>query len=321
MAADGDISLKNDPIWADVTPIPQDDGNVNVVRISYSEQFAEVHDYLRAVMRKDERSERCFNLVTRAIELNPANYTAWHFRRVLLQHLKKDLHEELKYITEIINDKTKNYQVWHHRRCVVQWLNDPSQELEFTDDILSEDAKNYHAWEHRQWCIREYSLWQDELDYTDRLIVDDIRNNSAWNQRYFVIINTTKFTDQVVNAEFEYTKEKIGKAYNNESAWNYLRGIFIGRRMSEYAPLETYLDEVMSKNIKSPYLYAMMVDLYEDRMENKQVQENRENLTKAVSLLKCLADDMDSIRREYWNYLSKSLSLRFGEYVIEGHAP
>lgn len=34
------------------------------------------------------------------------------YRRLLLQHLKKDLHEELRYITEVVEDHPKNYQVW-----------------------------------------------------------------------------------------------------------------------------------------------------------------------------------------------------------------
>ena len=35
-----------------------------------------------------------------------------HFRRKVLQSLKKDLHEELKFTDEIIRQMPKNYQVW-----------------------------------------------------------------------------------------------------------------------------------------------------------------------------------------------------------------
>ncbi|MEQ2168648.1 hypothetical protein GOODEAATRI_016983, partial [Goodea atripinnis] len=96
-----------------------------------------------------------------------------HYRRVLLQALSKDLREEMKYITNIIEDQPKNYQVWHHRRMVVEWLNDPSEELEFIADILSQDAKNYHAWQHRQWVIQEYKLWDNELEFVENLLAED----------------------------------------------------------------------------------------------------------------------------------------------------
>lgn len=58
----------------------------------------------------------------------------------------------------------------------------------------------------------------------EQLLNDDVRNNSAWNQRYFVISNTTKFEQEVIDREVDFTLEKIELEKGNESAWNYLRG-------------------------------------------------------------------------------------------------
>lgn len=295
--------------WKDVKPIKQDDGPHPVVAIAYSEKFQDVYGYFRAVIKADERSERALQLTQDALSLNPANYTVWHYRREILKSLEKDLNDELKHITHVIKDQPKNYQVWYHRGVIVGWLGDPSKELEFTAEILRKDAKNYHAWQHRQSVIRGFNLWNGELTFVTRLLEEDIRNNSAWNQRYYTIMNTTGLTDDVVDSELKYTLDVIQKAPHNESAWNYAKGVL--NASGGFLKQPNFIkdvQEMLDNKIDSPFLLAFLVDYYEAQLDQ---DSNLDHLDQASQLCDRLANDADCIRKNYWNYISRTLKSKF----------
>lgn len=271
----------------------------------------DIYDYFRAVLKLCEKSERAFQLTTDALELNPANYTVWQYRREILKHLDKDLIPELQYVKEMIENNPKNYQVWHHRRVLVEWLQDPSYELSFTEAILSQDPKNYHAWQHRQWVIRTFKLFQNELQYVDQLLDDDIRNNSAWNQRYFVINNTTGFTPDVIERELAFTLDKIKTVINNESAWSYLRGVLFHHNggICQDPNVKQVCEDLYSSGNRSPFLLAFLIDMCEESVHRRDGDESY-SVDRAVELCDLLAKEYDTIRREYWNYVARCLAQR-----------
>lgn len=67
-------------------------------------------------------------------------------------------------------------------------------------------------------------MFDNELVFVDKLIGADLRNNSAWNQRYFVL-NHMEFTPETIQYELTYVMNRIRFVKNNESTWNYLRGL------------------------------------------------------------------------------------------------
>nr|DAD25213.1 TPA_asm: hypothetical protein HUJ06_026677 [Nelumbo nucifera] len=98
--------------WSDVKPVSQDDGPNPVVPIAYTDDFRETMDYFRAVYQSDERTHRSLALTEEAIDMNAGNYTVWHFRRLILETLNADLHNELDFIERIAKSNSKNYQIW-----------------------------------------------------------------------------------------------------------------------------------------------------------------------------------------------------------------
>lgn len=76
------------PEWADIQPIPLNDGSgdadgdgqgaIPLAVIAYKPEYVEATSYLRAVMAVNEMSERVLQLTEDVIMMNPAHYTVWY---------------------------------------------------------------------------------------------------------------------------------------------------------------------------------------------------------------------------------------------------
>ncbi|PAV15160.1 prenylyltransferase [Pyrrhoderma noxium] len=243
------------------------------------------------------------------------SYQVWHHRRLLVQR------GALALSTVTNTGKT------------------PATELAFISRALTADAKNYHTWAYRQWVLSFFNqpaLWDGEMRYIDNMLEDDVRNNSVWHHRFFVVFASgvhvkdgeeIEDQDNVVRRELDYTKEKIALAPNNASAWNYLRGVLqhSGKPFSDLtefvipyaAPLsaeenrpERENDSVVdlenprpSEGADLPCVQAIefLADIHES--------SGGEQLSKAISLWKSLANEHDTIRKKYWEHRIRDAQL------------
>eukprot|EP00771_Trimastix_marina_P000576 gnl/Trimastix_PCT/1595.p2 GENE.gnl/Trimastix_PCT/1595~~gnl/Trimastix_PCT/1595.p2 ORF type:complete len:310 (-),score=86.93 gnl/Trimastix_PCT/1595:23-952(-) len=286
------------PEWNDITPIPQDDGPNPVTTINYSAEFIDVMGYFRAILQKGEVSERAFELTRDVIDINSANYTAWAYRRMLIEQLEKANEGEFAWTEELAYDSPKNYQVWFHRQWLVEHTRNISHEMRFLERALEEEEKNYHAWSYRQWLIDHFQCWDAELDFVERRLQSDHCNNSAWNHRWYVIQHTTGLSDpQIARRETEYAMQWIRKDISNESPWNYLTGLFHTGEVTyaQFPEVIAFAREMRAEKPDCPHPVRLLVDAGEQSRDPALVQAAMEDCT-------ALATQIDTIRYKYWVY-------------------
>ena len=300
-----------DPAWADVTPLPTEEGGPNpLAAIAYSDEYEETMSYLRAVMAANEFSPRVLDLTEDLIDMNPAHYTVWLYRAQCLFAINSDLHQELQWLSETALDHQKNYQIWHHRMLIVDKLDECEGEADFVEQMFEKDAKNYHVWSYRQWMVRRFGLWEKgELEFTEKLLEKDVRNNSAWNHRWYVINGREQDGEpgimgkKIREREIEFAKTAVAKAPHNQCPWNYLRGIARKTGMP-LTSLKDFVDQYASVEqpdaVRSSYALDLIAEILAEEEGSKQ---------QAAVALDMLAAKYDPIRKNYWKYRKGMLGL------------
>lgn len=288
--------------------------------------------YLRAIMAAKEYSPRVLDLTEHIISMNAAHYTVWLYRASTLLALNSSIPEELEWVNNVALENQKNYQIWHHRQILIDHLyqsksSDPiamqelaDSEVEFMTEMFNQDAKNYHVWSYRQWLVRKLDLFNEsEIKSIEALLREDVRNNSAWSHRFFVVFSDPKYCtpdskateydpkipDEILDKEIEFAKAATFEAPQNQSPWNYLRGVLRkgGRKLST---LECFASEFFKipddggeEDVKSSHALDFLADAWTEQGEKD----------KAELALTLLADKYDRIRKNYWEWRRASLQV------------
>lgn len=287
------------------------------------------------------------------------NYQIWHHRQLLLERLAVLLSSPQKSLSHqeqgtkdsaasLTSTTTADTSTTIENIASQSQIREiaSTSETAFLTAMLAKDAKNYHVWSYRQWLVRRFDLFSDpaELHRIESLLQHDIRNNSAWNHRWFLVfgqeLNDKSFeiSDAQMTREVEFVKAAIRKAPQNESSWNYLRGLTgkIGsgvldeeddmvRFAMEFADIER------PEEVRSTHALNLLAEAWAeqgsspvslDKKENEPPAENgkngnaQEGKVKAGAALDLLANKYDPIRANYWNYRKSLLGLDGGETVV-----
>lgn len=248
---------------------------------------------------------------------NLKNYQIWHHRYLLAEH----------YYTQIADSPER----------VAAFAR---SEVDFLTMILSEDTKNYHVWSYRQYLVRKLAYWtDDERISTETFIRLDVRNNSAWSHRFFLVFSNPAYSTAadvasaapgsdgleasldklsighdpavpaaIIEREMSYAKDRIIKAPQNESPWNYLKGVLTkGNRalasIEDFASLFVKKIGQDEEVVKSTHALDVLATIYGEQGD----------IPRADLYLERLAKKWDPVRAGYWEYQRELLKQDAGK--------
>ncbi|TAQ85606.1 hypothetical protein B7494_g6060 [Chlorociboria aeruginascens] len=320
----------DDPVWSDVVPLAQDDGAGALAAISYTDEYSEAMGYLRAIMASQEHSTRVLELTDHIISMNAAHYTVWLYRASTIFALSSPIEKELAWLNDVALDNPKNYQIWHHRHLLIDTLyplisSDPKSiaalaksEIAFMTKMFDEDSKNYHVWSYRQYLVRKLDLFHDdEIKSIETLLRRDIRNNSAWAHRFFIVFSNPSYStpskatehdpkipDEILDREIEYATSSTYKAPQNQSPWNYLRGV-LRKGGRELGTLESFATQFVKisggeDTVKSSHALDFLADVWAEQGKIREADDalkllgDKSNRQRSSSLVALLQNNVSS---------------------------
>jgi hypothetical protein len=150
---------------------------------------------------------------------------------------------------EALDADSKNYHAWAHRQVVVAAAGAWQSEMEYLEGLLQADVRNNSAWNQRAFVIRvrvvlvcgrpccsavswfepcSRSHWLTQLCLLCCVVIVDaflmLSCCCCGNKQH--TLDSYGSLQELLDQELLYVAEQVQRAPDNESAWNYLWGLF-----------------------------------------------------------------------------------------------
>ncbi len=270
------------------------------------------------------------------------NYQIWHHRQLLLDHYYPAIatsaadvaalaRSESDFVARMLALDAKNYHVWSYRQYLVRklgsvlWPSSSSSSLSSSLPLLSlEDGGEQRG---TAAAVDVDDSGSSELRSVEALLEEDVRNNSAWSHRFFLVFadpgrstpgahateRDARVPAAVVDRELAYAAAQAARAPQNQSPWNYLRGVLAkgGRPLGDARGLaEAYAEGLGEgegegegdegggeEKVRSSHALDLLADVCAEAGETDR----------ADLCLRRLAERWDPVRRGYWEYRRRVL--------------
>lgn len=86
-----------------------------------------------------------------------------------------------------------------------------------------------------------------------------------------------------------------------------------------YLQVTDFCEELLNAGVTSPYLYAFLIDLYEEKCSRDyktNVAECKDLSIRVLNLCDLLINDYDIIRCKYWEYVKDNLKHQFQQLEL-----
>ncbi|KDN53216.1 protein prenylyltransferase [Tilletiaria anomala UBC 951] len=182
----------------------------------------------------DVCSEDSLEVTGKLLSFNPEHYTAWNFRRRILDRLfahdsrSASLNQAAKKdffaAAPALRSHPKVYWIWNHRQwCLEEYPDAPVTAEE--DDTGAETSKEATA-AARLAAVEQ--KWRLEMRLVDKMLDLDGRNFHGWNYRRYLLTQLARASAETgstdgsssASSELSYTLSKIEKDFSNFSAWH-----------------------------------------------------------------------------------------------------
>lgn len=131
-------------------------------------------------------------MTSNLLQIDARNFHGWHYRRLILNKLENVTgvnrdKDELEYVTKNINKNISNYSAWHQRAALISNLfsnNEIPDERQFIQDefayitnAIFTDAEDQSVWFYTKWFIKNGNV-QKALSREEFIrLLQDLQNN------------------------------------------------------------------------------------------------------------------------------------------------